>query len=77
LVEAAASYICYVRGQEAFWRRKVMRLVSEVEKESFSREDTLRCFGELIRNGKIKRNEDGSYGVSNTIGYHPEERAAG
>ncbi|MDG2058157.1 MAG: hypothetical protein P8J82_12970 [Tateyamaria sp.] len=77
LVEAAASYICYVRGQEAFWRRKVMRLVSEVEKESFSREDTLRCFGELIRNGKIKRNEDGRYGVSNTIGYHPEERAAG
>ena len=77
LIEAAASYISFVEGHEGFWRRRVIRLVHQVQKESFSREDTLRCFGELIRDGKIKKNGHGRFTVSSKTSYRPDERAAG
>lgn len=77
LLEAAASYLSFVEGRDQFSRPQLMNKVRQVEKEDFSREDGLRSFGQLLRNGKIEKMKGGGFAVTNDIGYRPDTRAAG
>ncbi|QUJ77147.1 hypothetical protein KDD17_03725 [Sulfitobacter albidus] len=77
LLEAAAAYIAYVEGNEQFSRPQLMTLVRQAEAESSSREDRLRHFGKLLRDGKIEKLSGGRFHATEAIGFKPDARAAG
>jgi hypothetical protein len=76
LLEAAAAYLSFVEGMEEFSRPQLMTKVRLVEQDDFSREDGLRSFGQLLREGKIEKIKGGRFTVSDRIGFKPEKRAA-
>lgn len=76
LLEAAASYMAHVEGQTQFSRPQLMTKVRQVERDKFSREDGLRSFGKLLRDGKIEKIKGGRFQVSDDIGYKPDAREA-
>lgn len=73
MLEAAVSYITFVVGLEKFSRPQVMTLVREELGDDYTREDGLRAFGQLLREGKIIRLEGGRFTVSDGIGYQPAD----
>ncbi|MEL7164346.1 MAG: hypothetical protein AAGL96_02650 [Pseudomonadota bacterium] len=77
LLEAAASYLSFVEGRAQFSRPQLMNKVRQMQPEDFSREDGLRSFGQLLRAGKITKQQGGRFTVTDDIGYRPDERAAG
>mgnify|MGYP000392072805 CR=1 FL=1 len=77
LLEAAASYLAFVEEREQFSRPQLMTKVRQVEQEDFNREDSLRHFGRLLREGKLRKVAAGHFAVSDRINFRPEERAAG
>ncbi len=77
LLEAAAAYLAYVEGREQFSRPQLMTKVRMVQAENFSREDGLRTFGQLLRQGKIEKISGGRFTVSDRISFKPDARAAG
>lgn len=78
LLEAAAAYTSYVEGRENFTRPQVMRRAAAVAgKEGFSREDGLRSFGQLLREGKINKLSRGQFVVSEETRFRPNARIAG
>ena len=77
LLEAAAAYLSFVEGREQFSRPQLMTHVRQVEKDEFSREDGLRSFGQLLREGKIEKLEGGRFRASESISYRPDTRYAG
>lgn len=77
LLEAAAAYLSFVEGHEEFSRPQLMTKVRQVEKENFTREDGLRSFGKLLREGKIQKLSGGRFQASDQIGFKPSTRAAG
>ena len=77
LLEAAAAYLSFVEGRDEFSRPQLMTKVRQVENEEFSREDGLRSFGQLLREGKIEKIRGGRFTVSDRIGFRPDARAAG
>ncbi|MGH1452034.1 MAG: chemotaxis protein CheA [Paracoccaceae bacterium] len=77
LLEAAASYLSFVEGQEQFSRPQLMTKARQIQGEEFSREDGLRSFGMLLRQGKIEKLKGGRFTASDSIGYRPDARQAG
>ncbi len=77
LLEAAAAYLTYVEGREQFSRPQLMSMVQQVATDRFNREDGLRAFGQLLRDGKIERRGGGRFSVSGEIGFRPDQRATG
>ncbi len=77
LLEAAAAYMAYVEGKEQFSRPQLMTKVRMVQEDNFSREDGLRSFGQLLRQGKIEKISGGRFTVSDRISFKPDTRAAG
>lgn len=77
VLEAAAAYLTFVEGQDKFSRPMVMRLARDIDGGDYSREDSLRSFGQLLRENKIAKIEGGRFTASELIGYRPEDRAAG
>ncbi|MCE0505293.1 hypothetical protein LR948_08020 [Roseivivax sp. GX 12232] len=77
LLEAAAAYMAFVEERPAFSRPQLMGKVREVEATESSREDRLRSFGVLLREGKIERLEGGRFTATQGIGFKPSKRAAG
>ncbi|WP_323785134.1 hypothetical protein [Thalassovita sp.] len=77
LLEAAAAYLSYVEGHEQFSRPQLMNKARQVEENQFSREDGLRSFGQLLRQGKIEKLQGGRFTVSDQIGFKPKNRATG
>ncbi len=76
LLEAAAAYLSFVEGHEQFSRPQLMTKVRQIEKENFTREDSLRSFGKLLREGKIEKLKGGRFQASDQIGFKPDARAA-
>ncbi len=77
LLEAAAAYMSFVEGRNQFSRPQLMSKVRQVEAEESSREDRLRSFGQLLREGKIQKTQGGRFTASEDIGFRPGTRAAG
>lgn len=77
VLEAAASYMAFVEGQDAFSRPQLMSKLSGTEHADTSREDRLRSFGQLLRAGKIRKLGGGRFEASEDISYRPNIRAAG
>lgn len=76
LIEAAASFITFVLGRDEFSRPQLMTTLREAETTESSREDRLRLFGQLLREGKIEKTTGGRFTVSESIRFKPR-RAVG
>ena len=76
-LEAAAAYLTQVKGIESFSRPQVMRTVMASEGENFERDESLRNFARMIKDGKIVRNEQGMWGITENLGYRLEDRKTG
>jgi len=77
ILEAAASYLSFVEGREEFTRPQLMGKARQALMDEFSREDGLRHFGRLLREGKLRKIAAGQFTVSDRINFRPEERIAG
>jgi len=77
LLEAAASYMSFVEGRDNFSRPQLMNKVKLLDSAEFNREDGLRSFGLLLREGKIEKTHNGRFTASGQIGFRPGQRAAG
>lgn len=71
LLEAAAAFMTHVEGYEKFSRPQIMTIVREVMGDDYTREDGLRAFGQLLREGKLIRLSGGRFTVSDGIGFQP------
>lgn len=61
MLEAAAAYSSCVEGRPHFSRPQLIRQVAAVSDEELSREDTLRSFGRLLRDGRIVKLRRGQF----------------
>ena len=64
LLEAAAAYLSDVEGRPQFSRPMLMQKLREIDEESFSREEGLRSFGQLLRQGKLQKLKGGRFAVT-------------
>ncbi|WP_300439178.1 hypothetical protein [uncultured Mameliella sp.] len=71
LLEAAAAYMSYVEGRDQFSRPQLMTTLRQAEVTDSSREDRLRSFGQLLREGKIRKTSGGRFTAAETISYKP------
>ncbi len=77
LLEAAAAYLSFVEGHDKFSRPQLMNKVRLIKQDDYNREDGLRSFGQLLRDGKIKKKGGGRFAAAGDIGFQPDEREAG
>lgn len=63
ILEAAAAYTTQVIGDENFSRPRLLHLAAEAG-EDFSREEGLRAFGQLLRDGMILKVSRGTFTLS-------------
>ncbi len=77
LLEAAAAYMSFVEGRDQFSRPQLMTKLLQAEGAASSREERLRSFGQLLRDGKIEKKGGGRFAASESIGFKPGARAAG
>ena len=66
LLEAAGAFMADIEGLESFSRPQAMRLVDQAGGGAFSREDRLRAFGRLLREGKFERIKRGQFAISDS-----------
>ena len=77
LLEAAAAYLSDVEGRPQFSRPMLMSKLKEVSQDSFSREDGLRSFGQLLREGKLQKLKGGRFAVTDETDFRDEARSVG
>ncbi|MDO5757184.1 MAG: hypothetical protein Q4P24_06660 [Rhodobacterales bacterium] len=66
LLEAAAAYLADVGGTPEFSRPMLMQTLQEARSDEFSREDGLRAFAFLLRQGKLRKLEEGRFGITDS-----------
>lgn len=74
LLEAAAAYAACVEGRPTFSRPQILRSAAEASEMPVSREQSLRSFGMLLRQGKIQKVKRGQFAIAETSRYLPEAR---
>jgi len=77
LLEAAAAYASFVEGHEHFSRPQIMMAVAAVKEEEYTREESLRSFGMLLRRGKIQKIKRGQFKIADSSRFNPQVRAVG
>ena len=75
LLEAAAAYTSFVEGMDDFSRPQLIAKVREAAEQSYSREDELRSFGTLLRQGRLSKVRNGRFMVAESTRFHPERQA--
>ena len=77
MLEAAAAYTASVEGQPHFSRPQILRKVEFVAEDGdFSREDGLRSFGMLLRQGKIQKISRGQFTIAGSSKFMSDTRRA-
>jgi hypothetical protein len=77
LLEAAGAYTQTVEGQPHFSRPQILRrALNAADDEDYSREDGLRSFGMLLRQGKIQKISRGQFMITETSKFMSEARRA-
>src|SRR6056297_1545988 len=74
LLEAAAAYLADVEGRPQFSRPMLMGKLKEIEKDNFSREDGLRSFGRLLREGKLQKLSGGRFAVTEETEFRTQDK---
>ena len=75
ILEASAAYIAGIEGRAHFSRPQLMRhLTAVIPPGSFQREDGLRSFGTLLRDGRIAKVRRGQFTLSEESVYLAEAR---
>lgn len=75
LLEAAAAYTSCIEGRPHFSRPHLMRYISEMKEDGeYAREDGLRSFGQLLRQGKIEKVRRGQFAITDNSYYLAEAR---
>ena len=74
LLEAAAAYSACVEGRPTFSRPQILRSAAAAAETPVSREQSLRSFGMLLRQGKIQKVKRGQFAIAETSRYLPEAR---
>ena len=78
LLEAAAAYICLVEGQAQFTRPELMACLAGHDAGALlTREEKLRMFGQLQREGRIVRVSRGVFVIAENTRFRPDSRIAG
>lgn len=77
LLEAAAAYTGEIQGSRQFSRPQIMKHVADFTNDRYSREDGLRSFGILLRQGKIQKLKRGLFVLSEQSRYTQTNRLAG
>ena len=75
LVEAAAAFAAFVEGRPHVSRPQLMRRAASAQAE-FSREDGLRAFGTLLRQGRIQKLKRGQFTVARNSRFRPDQAQA-
>lgn len=77
LLEAAAAYTSAVEGHAWFSRPQILQKVARIADEGdFTREESLRSFGMLLRQGKIQKIRRGQFVIASTSKFMAEARRA-
>ncbi len=77
LMEAAAAFTIFSEGQPSFTRPEIMQLVTRMDPSlELSREESLRSFGQLLRDGTFKKLERGQFTIDSGTKYNPKQHAA-
>ncbi|MCB6178857.1 hypothetical protein LHP98_12045 [Rhodobacter sp. Har01] len=74
LLEAAAAYAICIERRENFTRPLLMRRIAAGQMGDVSREDGLRTFGAMLREGRIEKVRRGQYALPRTSTYLAEAR---
>ncbi len=74
LLEAAAAYGAAVEGRDSFTRPQLLRQIADVAGDDVTREDGLRGFGALLRDGRIVKVKRGEFALTETSSYLAEAR---
>ena len=77
LLEAAATYMTKVEGRDQFTRPQLLGKVRGLDDQGgLTREDSLRAFGQLLRDGKLERSSNGRFTTNELTGFG-DDRATG
>ena len=71
LLEAAAAYTNFVQGRDTATRPQIMRLATQALPTDVPVEERLRSFGQLLRQGKIKKMTRGQFAVAASTRFKP------
>jgi hypothetical protein len=74
LLEAAAAYLADVEGRPQFSRPMLMGKLKEIEEDRFSREDGLRSFGKLLRDGKLQKLSGGRFAITEETEFRAQDK---
>lgn len=71
VLEAAAAYLSLIEANAQFSSTEVITHARQAKCPPFSREEGLRAFGQLLRDGKINKLKEGRFTVSDTNCFVP------
>ena len=70
-LEAAAAYLNFVDDERDLSRPQLIRLVQTVHNDEITREDGLRSFGRLLRQGRVLKQTNGRFRVADGTRFRP------